>query len=188
MVWLVVGVILFWTAHLQKSVGRSIRARIIGRIGEDLYKGVIALSVLSAVGLMVVGWRATTPSWVYTPPAWGYWAALGGMFVSLSLFALAGGANAVTCRLRHPQLTGIATWAGAHLLANGDQRSLILFGSLGLWAIVEILAINQREGARERPEPQSITTVIGPLVGAAVAFAVLFWAHRWFTGMPLRFP
>ena len=42
----------------------------------------------------------------------------------------------------------------SHLLANGDGRSIVLFGGLGLWAVVAIVAINRRDGAWQKPEPQ----------------------------------
>ena len=43
--------------------------------------------------------------------------------------------NNVKRLLRHPQLTGVALWGIGHLLANGESRSIILFGGLGAWAI-----------------------------------------------------
>ncbi len=36
---------------------------------------------------------------------------------------------------RHPMLSGVTVWAAAHLLANGDLASLILFGSFGAFAL-----------------------------------------------------
>ena len=37
--------------------------------------------------------------------------------------------------LRHPMLTGVLVWALAHLLVNGDEASLILFGWMAVWAL-----------------------------------------------------
>ncbi len=37
-------------------------------------------------------------------------------------------------------------WATAHLLLNGDSRSVLLFGWLGIWALLEIVFISRREG------------------------------------------
>ena len=108
------------------------------------------------------------------------------MLVSVYLFGAAGRPAAIKRVLRHPQLTGLVTWSVAHLLANGDHRSLILFGGLGLWALVEMIAINRREGERLRPEPPPASReVIGVAITLAV-FALLFWAHPWFAGVSLR--
>ncbi len=85
--------------------------------------------------------------------------------------------------IRHPQLTGFAIWAGAHLLANGDRQSLILFGGLGLWAVLAILFINRRDGAWVKPDPLPMTAEVKPLAIAIVGFAVLFFAHPWLFGV-----
>jgi uncharacterized membrane protein len=142
MVWLVVGVVLWTVVHLGKSAGRGIRGTLIEKFGEDPYKGLIAMSVLSALVLMVIGWRATVPSAVYAPPSWGPHLTQTGVLIALLLFSASVTPNWVSANLRHPQLTGVATWAIAHLVSNGEQRSLVLFGGLAIWAIVSIFAIN----------------------------------------------
>jgi uncharacterized membrane protein len=45
---------------------------------------------------------------------------------------------------RHPFLSGVALWALAHLIVNGDLASLILFGSLLVLAVGGTLAINAK--------------------------------------------
>ena len=47
--------------------------------------------------------------------------------------------------MRHPQLTAVKIWAVAHLLVNGDLASLVLFGGLLAWAVVEVIVINRSE-------------------------------------------
>jgi uncharacterized membrane protein len=88
--------------------------------------------------------------------------------------------------IRHPQLTGVAVWGLAHLVANGDTRSLVLFGGLGAWAVLEIVLINRREGAWQKPAPLPITADLKPLVAAAVAFALLLYLHPWIAGGAAR--
>ncbi len=185
MVFLVLGVVLWTVVHLGKSAGRGIRATLIEKFGEDPYKGLIAMSVLSALVLMVIGWRATVPSLVYAPPVWAATLTQAGMLIALLLFSASVTPNWISANLRHPQLTGVATWAIAHLVSNGDQRSLVLFGGLAIWAIVSIFAINQRDGAWERPGPQPISSVIKPLFAAGAGFAVIWLTHSYFTGKPL---
>lgn len=183
MVWLILGVVLWSVMHLGKSAGRRARGRLMERMGEDPYKGLVAMSLLSAVVLMVIGWRATVPSMVYAPPHWGPHLTQTGVLIALFLFATSVTPNFVSSRLRHPQLTGVATWAAAHLISNGEQRSVVLFGGLFAWAIVEIIAINQRDGAWEKPEAQPFGTVVKPLLAAGVLFAVLWVTHPFFTGV-----
>jgi hypothetical protein len=87
--------------------------------------------------------------------------------------------------VRHPQLTGVAVWGIAHLLANGDLRSLVLFGGIGLWAVVAMVAINRRDGAWEKPEPLPLAAELKPLVGGIVAYGVLVLAHPYIAGVSL---
>ena len=68
---LVLGVLLWSGVHLFPSLGSEARSRVIGRVGEGPYKGLFALSLVAAIVLMVMGWRASTPIHVYAPPAWG---------------------------------------------------------------------------------------------------------------------
>ncbi len=180
---LILGVLIWSCVHFVPCLGVGMRAACIERIGEGPYKGVFALSIIAAIVLMVVGWRSTTPAAVYDPPAWGASAASLAMLVSLVLFAGSGAPSNLKRIVRHPQLTGLATWALAHLLANGDQRSLVLFGGLGAWAVVTIMAINRRDGAWQKPEPVPLAAEAKLAVGVVVVYALLVLAHPYIAGV-----
>jgi uncharacterized membrane protein len=82
--------------------------------------------------------------------------------------------------LRHPQLTAVILWSVAHLLANGDVASLVLFGGLALWAVLEMALINAA-GPWTRPEARSsVGKEIGAVVGAVVVTLAIGYAHTWF--------
>ena len=87
--------------------------------------------------------------------------------------------------VRHPQLTGVALWAGAHLLLNGDSRSVILFAGMGVWALTEIVLISRREGLWRKPESPSWLIEMRGLLIAVVVFAVFIALHPFITGMPV---
>ncbi len=182
MTWLVLGVLLWSAVHLLPSAAAPVRARAIERLGKA-YQGVFALAILASIGLMVLGWRSTLPTAVYSPPAWSSAASNVLVFIALLLFAASGLTSNIKRVIHHPQLTGLATWGGAHLLSNGELRSLVLFGGLGLWAIVAILFINRRDGAWKKPEPQPLTGEWKPLVAAMVGFAVLYLLHPYIAGV-----
>ena len=179
---LVLGVLLWSAVHLLPSAGAPVRARAVERLGQA-YQGVFALAILTSIGVMVLGWRSTLPTAVYTPPAWGSAAANVLVFLALLLFAASGMTTNIKRIVQHPQLTGMATWAAAHLLSNGELRSLVLFGGLGLWAIAAILFINRRDGAWEKPEPQPVAGEWKPLAAAIVGFAVLYLLHPYIAGV-----
>ncbi len=180
---LILGVLIWSVVHLFPVVARPTRRRLIERVGEQAYQGGFALSLVLAILLMVFGWREITPEFVYAPPAWGMRAAEVGVFVALFLFAASGVESDVKRLVRHPQLLGVAVWAVSHLLANGEQRAIALFGGLLLWTVVEILFLNRRDGDWEKPDALPAGTVLKPLIGAAIVYAGLWFAHPWFAGV-----
>ena len=184
MVLLALGLLIWGCLHLVPAVARPTRERLIERIGAQAYQGAFALSLVVAILLMVFGWRSVTPQTVYWSPAWGIRVAEVGVFFALFLFAASGVPSNVKRLIRHPQLTGVALWAASHLVANGDPRALLLFGGMLVWSVVEIAAINRRDGAWEKPEPEPGSAVLKPLIGAAVVYVGLWFAHPWIAGVP----
>lgn len=110
---LIAGVMLWSVAHLLPSAGQRIRKRAIERIGEGPYKGLFALTIVSSIVLMVLGWRAAPYVSVFAMPAWGHWAAESGMLISCWLLFGVGmpGPSNVKRLIRHPQLVGVAVWS-----------------------------------------------------------------------------
>lgn len=135
---LALGLILWIAAHLFKRLAPDARAGL-----GDRGRGIVTLAILAGVVLMVIGYRSTEGTFY-----WGRSPALVGinnllMLISVYLFAAAGMKTAIARRLRHPMLTGVLLWSTAHLLVNGDTPSFLLFGGLGLWALVEMVVINR---------------------------------------------
>ena len=90
--------------------------------------------------------------------------------------------------VRHPQLSGVALWGIAHLLLNGDSRALLLFGGMTVWAVVEILAINHRDGNWVKPEAPGAATELVNLLIAAGVVALLVYLHPWLAGVAVTGP
>jgi len=183
MVWLVLGVLLWSGLHFLPMAARPLRAACIDRVGEGPYKGLFSLGLIGAIVLMVTGWGQTAPIPLYSPPDWTRLVASPLMLVAFVLFAASAVPTNLKRVLRHPQLTGFAVWAAAHLLANGDRRAWVLFGGLGAWAIVSILLLNRRDGAWQKPEPVPLAAEVKPVVGGLVGFGLLFFAHTWLFGV-----
>src|SRR6516165_1609174 len=99
---LVLGLIAFIGAHVLISF-RAQRAAIIARIGEQPYRGAIAL--VSLLGLFLIGYgfavyRATGWIDIWHPPRWTYYVAEFLMWPA-SIFAVAAYAR---CSIRCSQL------------------------------------------------------------------------------------
>jgi hypothetical protein len=85
----------------------------------------------------------------------------------------------ITRVIRHPQLTAVKTWAVAHLLVNGDLASVILFGGLLAWAVVEVILINRAEPRPALNPPAPVGKELGAVLGAVLATAAIGWVHNW---------
>jgi uncharacterized membrane protein len=87
-------------------------------------------------------------------------------------------------------LAGIKLWAVAHLLANGDLGSIVLFGSFLGWAVFDRISLKHRADAGAPPIPVGglgndvIAVVIGFIAYLALAFAF----HPVVIGVPVVGP
>ena len=170
---LILGVALWWAAHLWKRVAPASRAEF-GEKGKGLVTGALILSVL----LMIWGYKiADGPVW------WGRSAATVGInnllvLIAVYLFAASGMKTRVTAMTRQPQLIGFSLWAFAHLLVNGDLPSLILFGGLLVWAQVQILLINRTPWTPPAgPFPARKEAMAA--AGAVIVMLVVGMIHGW---------
>ena len=140
---------------------------------RPMVTGLIAVGIV----LMVIGYRAADGAvfWGRSPAMVGVQNLL--MLVSVYLFAASGMKTAVARKLRHPMLLGMILWSVAHLLVNGDTPSIVLFGGLGLWAVVEIVLINRAQPSWTPPPAKGARKEIMALVGTVVVYAALAGAH-----------
>lgn len=182
MIWLILGVVLWWAAHLFKRAMPGVRAPM-GEAG----KGLVATILVASVVLMVIGYRGADGAvfWGRSPVMAG----INNLLMLLSFYCL--GASAAQparvwlgTRLRHPQLTGFSIWAFAHLLVNGDVPSFILFGGLLVWALVEMVVIDATEGPWTPPPQAPVKKEITLLVITVVLFPAVAGVHYWL-GVPV---
>jgi len=177
MIWLILGVAIWWGAHFFKRLAPDTRAKM-----GDGGKGVIALLLVGSIVLMVIGYRQADGAFF-----WGRNSALVGInnLLMIAAFYFFGASAAkpakvwLGTKVRHPQLMGFSIWAFAHLLVNGDVASFVLFGGLLGWALVEMAVINKAEGAwtppPQAPRKKEITLIVVTVVLFTVSSAVHYW-------------
>ena len=182
---MILGLILFFGVHTL-TTQRDLRARFIASMGEGGYKLVYAL--VSVLGIVLIAW------------GFGHYRAAGMIdvwqgsvspktLVILKHITLALMLPAVILvvasylrghiytTLKHPLLAGVKLWAAAHLLANGDLGSIILFGSFLGWAVFDRISLKRRSDAGGPPIPvggwgnDAIAVAVGFIVYLALAFA-----------------
>ncbi len=183
---LILGLLLWSALHLSVAATPQLRAGLIGRLGEGPYKGLISLLLVAALVLIVAGWKAFPVAYAYLPPSGLRHPAMLLAALSLVLFVASVVPGDIRRLVRHPQMIAVKLWAVAHLLANGETRSLVLFAGLLAWAVLEVIFINRRDGAWEKPAPAGIgKTLLQIVAGLVVAALVVRFAHPWLSGIAL---
>jgi uncharacterized membrane protein len=86
----------------------------------------------------------------------------------------------IKAKLKHPFLVAIKTWALAHLIANGDLASIILFGSFLTYAGYDRITLKRRVATGFVTVPATgppTNDIIAVVVGVVLYLAFLFWLH-----------
>ncbi len=159
---LVLGVLLWAAAHFFKRAMPDVRANM-----GDKGKGVVALALVASIVLMVLGYRAMNGAVLWALPSFAFH--LNNLLVLIAIFMMspAPRKGKLLNGMRHPMLVGFSIWAVAHLLVNGNVESLILFGGLLAWALIEMAVINKAEGPWQPTETGTLAKD-GMFLGASV--------------------
>jgi uncharacterized membrane protein len=170
---LILGLLLFLGTHLV-TTRRDLRASLRERFGENGYK--IGYTVLSLAGLALVfigygDYRAAGYVEVWTPPRALAHASLPLMLPVFVLLAAAYAPGLIKRAVRHPMLAAVKFWALAHLLANGDLGSILLFGGFLAWAVFARISLKRREAVEGAPDLTTLKFGRGDLVAIAGGLA-----------------
>lgn len=181
---LVLGVLLWSIIHLIPGLTADLKKTMLSRFGEYPYKGTFTLLMLVSLYLIISGWGSMTPVEpetlvpLYTVPEWGGHASAVLVLIGFVLFLAPYPPNNLKRLLRHPQLIGMVSWGVGHLLAIGTTRAIVLFGGLSVWAILEILVINQRDGAWVKPDKVPLKKDIGLVLFSVLAYLAFLYTHH----------
>jgi len=221
--------IFFLAIHFVVS-GTRLRDALVSRLGAGAYRGVF--SVASLVGLiwMILAYKHAPSISIWIPPPGMRPVAYSLVFLAFLLMVIglatpsvtgvgiesklaeqnpASLIRGVTRITRHPFLWGVAVWAIAHLLENGDVASMVLFGSLLLLALGGTLSIDAKRrrvyadgwarfaqltsnlpflaiaSGRNSLIPALQEIGFIRLLMAILAYALVFYFHGWLFGAPL---
>lgn len=185
---LILGLALFIGVHLVSTM-RGFRASLIERMGLSSFKATYSVAVVIGLILIAIGfanYRASGYIPVWNPPrAMNHVAALLVLISFIALAASQAPAGKIKGWLKHPMLVAVKAWAVAHLLANGDLGSIILFGSLLAWAVYDRISVKKR-GDMGAPPSASFTKGDAIAIGAGlVAYGLFAVGHRWIIGVPV---
>jgi uncharacterized membrane protein len=177
----------FLLIHFGVS-GTRLRDALVARLGAGPYRGAFALASIIGLVWMIYAYRHAP-----TVELWGLMLGLRPVayvlvFIAF-LFVVIGLATPSPTRAgmestvglgseaargmvritRHPFLWGVALWALAHLIVNGDLAALILFGSLLLLAVLGSLSIDAKRRRNFGEQWTRFANVTSDIPFAAIA-------------------
>ncbi len=191
--WLLIAALAFLATHLAAST--PLRAAAVAGLGERGWLAVFSLTGIVALVWLVLAYRAAPYEGLWSPPAWAAWVPVLAMPLAFVLVVCgyltpnptalmqerhlhdpdpAPGIMKVT---RHPIMAGIALWALAHLAANGDAASVILFGVFAVLSILGMKLMDWKLEARAGAAwgPLALTTSAVPFLAALQGRARIAW-------------
>lgn len=181
---LILGLVLFLGIHSAQIVTPGVRAGVIERRGDRVWRlSYVAVSIIGFI-LIIVGYGMARqdPMFVYSVPG-GQHIALALMLPAFPLLLAAYMPGRIRSTVRHPMLAATMLWAAAHLFANGTLADIVLFGSFLVWAGADLVSVLQR--------PQKVTTaptrpandIIAVVGGLAIYAALIGGLHAWLFGV-----
>ncbi|MCG5478929.1 MAG: NnrU family protein [Ensifer alkalisoli] len=182
---LILGLLIFLGVHSVRIFAPGWRDRRLANMGDGPWRGLYSLVSLAGFVLIIWGFSIARPDApiLYEPPVWMKHIALALMlfaFISLMVFAFPAGR--LTPALKHPMLVSVKIWALAHLLANGDLASLLLFGAFLAWAVADRISAKRRGNGVAAPGPA--TWDIGAVVAGVALYVLFVWRlHEWLFGV-----
>ena len=177
MVCLVLGICLFIMLHMFKRVAPESHKKLYIILGHKAYCGLFIFGILFGVICIVFGYRISPIVPIYNLPDWAWHFNNFLMIISVGLFSLTYSKSRLRTLIRHPMLLGVFFWSVAHLLVNGDVASVLLFCSLGIWAVVEIELINFSEPDWNIPNVGGKHQDIKFVILTVIIFVIITLAH-----------
>jgi uncharacterized membrane protein len=179
---LILGLALFLGAHAFIRA-QPLRAAVVGRFGAMRYRALFSLVSLAGFAALIIGYgqaRAAGPVSLWTPPDYAPMLAAVLMASAFVLLAIAYAPGRLKAAIPHPMLLAVMLWALAHLIANGDLASALLFGGFLAWALYARILIGFTPSARA---PWGLGDAVAVVGGLGAWAAMAMWLHPLLIGV-----
>lgn len=188
MIYLIIGLIVFFGMHSVASFA-TLKARFIAQIGAGPFKGVFAILSFIGLGLIIYGFGEARldPVQLYDTPGWTRHLAFTLLLPVFVLVIAAYVPSRIRMVLKRPMLVAVKLWAVAHLIANGDLASVLLFGSFLAYAVMVRILYKRRlrAGLAQAPYDDEPADIIPIVLGVTLYVAFLLILHDVLIGVPL---
>ncbi|WP_281976720.1 NnrU family protein [Pseudorhizobium flavum] len=189
MLLLVISLILFLGIHLTRVIAPGWRASVIAAKGERAWKLGYTLASIATLVLVVYafGQARHVTGILYTPPVWiAHLSSLLMLVAMICLVASLMPPGHIATKTKHPMVLSVKIWALAHLLANGETFSVILFVAFLAWGVVLRIALKRRERNGElvrKPFVSARYDAAAVVIGTVVYLLFIWRLHVWLIGV-----
>ncbi len=181
------GLLVFFGTHFYTAVRSRDEHGLAARIGPGPYKGLYSL--LTGIGFVAMVWGyAMLKPWIplAVPPNWTRHITMALMLPAMILIVAAymPPAGFIKKGVKHPMLTAVKIWALAHLIANWDLASVILFGSFLIYGVVDRIALKRRgDVGFANIKPNVLGDLLSIAVGLALYLLFIYELHYMLIGV-----
>jgi len=172
----------FLVTHFVPST--PLRGALVRAIGQWPYTGLYSL-----VSFACIGWMAWAYGRAPVEPLFPGWRLAPALLLPFAFVLLAGGlfarnptivgadkllkspdpARGMIRVTRHPIMWGFLLWAVAHILARGDLKSLVFFGTFAVLAALGTVLMDRRKAQASGEDWQRFAALTSNLPFAAIA-------------------
>ncbi len=183
---LIIAVIVFVGGHVVIS-GTGLRAALVRGVGEKAFQGLFSVFALATLVWVALAYRAAPVTVAWEPPASLRWLTF--VLVALAVWLVVAGvttrnpslagqgdalksassARGVFAVTRHPVMWGITAWSIGHVLARGDQASLLMFGGFTVLALAGSLSQERKKRAQYGTDWDAFASATSHVPFAAIA-------------------
>ncbi|MFN7027104.1 MAG: NnrU family protein [Pseudorhizobium sp.] len=189
MLLLVISLILFFAIHLTRVIAPGWRTSVIAAKGERMWKLSYTVASIASLALVIhaFGEARQETGILYTPPIWmAHLASLLMLVAIICLVASLMPPGHIATKTKHPMVLSVKIWALAHLLANGETSSVILFAGFLAWGVVLRIALKRRERSGElvrQPFVSARYDALAAVIGLLVYLLFIWRLHVWLIGV-----
>lgn len=184
MLWLIVGLVVFHLHHSLKLLAPNWRQARIDAWGKrNWVVSYSAISILTLV-LVIYGYSKAWPQadYLYILPFWVNHITLLLMAVSFTLLMFSFNPSRMARITKYPAFAAVSLWSFAHLLANGDMASILLFGSFLIWSSLNWLVLSKNNTPKPTLSPL-LYDLFKVIIGLAVWLLFILKIHYWLFGV-----
>ena len=186
---LAVGLILFLGVHLIRTFAPGFRQSMIDRFGKPTWMGIYSVASLVTFVFLIYAFSVarTATTVLYSPPAWASHITIALMLVAMiCLVASLLPAGRIATAVKHPMVLSVKIWALAHLIANGDSASVLLFTAFLAWGVILRISLKRRARAGEinvRPFVSAKYDLYAAVLGVVLWVLIIWKLHEWIIGV-----